>query len=88
MIEHWGPGAAAVQDEGPHPHEATYLRLDCSKARALLGWTPQLPLDEALRWTAEWYQAVRRGESARDCTLAQIHRYEQLRAHQPRHALH
>jgi CDP-glucose 4,6-dehydratase len=88
MIEHWGPGAAAVQDEGPHPHEATYLRLDCSKARALLGWTPQLPLDEALRWTAEWYQAVRRGENARDCTLAQIHRYEQRRAHQPRHALH
>ncbi len=31
---HW------TQDDGPHPHEARYLKLDSSKARAQLGWRP------------------------------------------------
>ncbi len=29
--------------------------LDCSKARALLGWAPEHTLDEGLRETIEWY---------------------------------
>jgi len=81
MIERWGEGADAVLDDGPHPHEATYLRLDCSKARTLLGWRPRLPLDLALDWTVEWYRAVDDGVDARERTLAHIHRYQNRLAH-------
>ncbi len=41
-------------DEGPHPHEATYLKLDTSKAEALLGWKPAWNLEEALVRIMEW----------------------------------
>lgn len=88
MIDRWGHGAAATIDEGPHPHEATYLRLDCSKAHALLGWRPRLPLDDALAWTVEWYRDVEDGGDARALTLEQIQRYTHLRSSSPVHDLH
>lgn len=75
LMSIWGEDARAVLAPGPHPHEASFLRLDCSKARALLGWGPRLPLDDALEWTVEWYQAVRDGASAREMSLRQIDRY-------------
>jgi hypothetical protein len=46
-------------DAGEHPHEAPLLTLDATRARAILGWQPLLPFDEALTWTADWYQAFR-----------------------------
>lgn len=79
MAERWGDGASAILDEGTHPHEATYLRLDCSKARVRLGWTSRLSLDEALAWTVDWYQAVLEGKDARAMTLQQIHQFRALR---------
>jgi CDP-glucose 4,6-dehydratase len=78
MMERWGPVASATFDEGPHPHEATNLRLDCSKANNLLGWYSRLALDEALSWTVEWYRSVNQGADARALTIDQIHRYRQL----------
>lgn len=39
------------------PHEARLLKLDTSKARALLGWAPRLDIDRALALTAAWYRA-------------------------------
>lgn len=74
----WGEGAQAVSAPGPHPHEASFLRLDCAKARSLLGWTPRLPLERALRWTMEWYRSVDDGAAPRTLTLDQIRRYNHL----------
>jgi len=88
MIDQWGDGASAVLDEGPHPHEATYLRLDCSKAHALLGWRPRLALDDALAWTVDWYRGVEDGDAPRALTLDQIHRYNYLLHDSPVHDLH
>lgn len=41
----------------PHPHEASLLQLDSTKARTLLQWLPVWGLDEGLRQTANWYRA-------------------------------
>ena len=62
-------------DPGPHPHEATFLKLDSSRARARLGWTPNWGLAEGLDAIVEWYLALRDGASVRDTTLAQIQRF-------------
>jgi len=62
-------------DPGPHPHEATYLKLDSSRAKARLGWTPHWGLAEGLDAIVEWYLALRDGASVRDTTLAQIRRF-------------
>ena len=54
----WGENARyelATKAEGPH--EATFLKLDSTKARTQLGWTPRWSLDEALDATVEWYRA-------------------------------
>lgn len=77
MTSAWGDGASWVRDTGNHPHEAHYLKLDCSKVRSRLGWKPSLHLGEALDWTTEWYRAFLREEPMRALCDDQIARYEQ-----------
>jgi CDP-glucose 4,6-dehydratase len=88
MARAWGTGASVELDAGPHPHEATYLRLDCSKARTLLDWRPRLTLDEALAWTVDWYQSVDAGTDPRALTIDHIRQYEHLLQTAPAHDLH
>jgi CDP-glucose 4,6-dehydratase len=78
MMELWGDGAHFELDSQPQVHEANYLKLDSSKARNLLAWTPQLNLAQALKWLNDWYQAYQRGDDMRALTLAQIEGYQSL----------
>lgn len=71
----WGPPAGWTGDGGTHPHEASYLKLDSSKARSVLSWKPRLGLDTALDWTVDWYKTHARGGDAKAASLAQIERY-------------
>lgn len=68
----WGGDAQWELIDGPKLHEATYLKLDCSKAHAKLQWQPKWDISEALAKTVEWYQASQRGEEMRVVTLRQI----------------
>lgn len=76
MIEKWGGASTWVRDEQPQPHEASYLKLDCSKARARLGWVPRWNLASALSAIIEWQRAYADGANMRAKTLAQIHDFE------------
>lgn len=79
MRQTWsGDAAAATLDTGPQPHEAGLLRLDCSRARARLGWQPRLRLRDTLSWIADWHKAVGAGTDPRAITLAQIATYAAL----------
>lgn len=62
-------------DGGPHPHEATLLRLDTSRAAAELGWSPLLGFDETIAWTAQWYRAYLGRGDVRGLTQNQIDSY-------------
>ncbi|PKB14539.1 CDP-glucose 4,6-dehydratase [Novosphingobium kunmingense] len=75
MVETWGSGNWHTVD-GPRPHEATLLRLDCSKARRELGWRPAWRLDTALDRIVSWHKAVAGGEDARAVSLAQLADYQ------------
>lgn len=77
ICRRWGEGAGWQLDEAFNPHEAKTLRLDCSRARAELGWRPAVGLAEALDWIVDWYRDLSNGSSALDLTLNQIERYEQ-----------
>jgi CDP-glucose 4,6-dehydratase len=72
------PGAAWESDPGPQPHEAHFLKLDSSKARARLGWEPRWRLATALEKTIEWHTRWRRGKDMRAVSLAQIAEYVTL----------
>lgn len=68
----WGNNASWELDGEEHLHEASYLRLDCSKAATRLGWRSTVDLDQALQLTVDWYHAFQRGDDLRALTLAQI----------------
>lgn len=72
----WDDGATWQLDGGSNPHEANYLKLDCSKAKTKLGWEPHLTLAEALAWVVEFYQGHYDGKSARQIAEAQICLYQ------------
>jgi CDP-glucose 4,6-dehydratase len=78
LVRLWGNGAAWNLDGTPHPREAHFLKLDASRAKALLNWQPVLPLGQALEWIVEWYGAFDTGSDLRRLTLDQIQRYEGL----------
>lgn len=76
LAELWGDDMRWDLDRRAHPHEAGYLKLDSSKARMELGWTPKLALDEGLQWVVEWYRSYRTAVDIRALSLEQIARYQ------------
>jgi CDP-glucose 4,6-dehydratase len=72
MAELWPGELRWAFDDGPHPHEAGYLKLDSSRARSLLGWRPPMALETALASIVEWYRALGEGADMRAITLGQI----------------
>jgi CDP-glucose 4,6-dehydratase len=74
----WGDGASWQLDTKVNPHEATYLKLDCSKAKSRLKWQPKLDLGMTLEWIVEWYQAYMAEQDMQQLTAAQIQRYSAL----------
>jgi len=80
MTGYWGDGAKWVLDvpEASSVHEASYLKLDASRARADLGWAPRLGLETALEWLVQWYRAWQSGAEMHAFTLTQIDTYESL----------
>lgn len=59
-------------------HEATYLKLDCSKANMRLGWKSVLSIDMSIDYIAEWFEAYRQGADLRKISLEQINKYTDL----------
>jgi CDP-glucose 4,6-dehydratase len=76
MCDIWGEGARWTRDQGIHPHEAHYLKLDISKARAQLGWQPRWTLAEALDRIVAWQRTWLSGGDMQELTIGQIAAYE------------
>ena len=72
VVECWGGGAITL-DPGPHPHEAHYLKLDCSKAAMTLDWTARWSPRQAVRRTVDWYQRFHSGDTP-EALLELMHR--------------
>lgn len=68
----WGGKASYEIDKGDHPHEAYYLKLDCSKAKSELGWQPHWDLDKAIESIVTWSHAYQRGRDMVKVCLKQI----------------
>lgn len=57
VLTEWGSGERVGPAPGArHPHEARFLKLDCSKAADLLSWWPAWTATEAIRETTAWYR--------------------------------
>ncbi|MGE5548920.1 MAG: CDP-glucose 4,6-dehydratase [Bacteroidota bacterium] len=79
IVKLWGAGSWVPGGDGSSRHEATFLRLDCNKARTYLGWKPCLTIAQALALTVDWYKRYERMDVYRLC-LEQISHYVECAA--------
>lgn len=68
----WSSAPGVAHDKNDHPHEAGYLKLDCSKAKSRLGWSPVWNLSIALEKIYQWHTKVGSEKDAYSVCLAQI----------------
>lgn len=69
----WGDGAAWKScAELDAVHEANFLKLDCSRIRQAIGWTPLWNIETALRYTVDWTKAWMQGDNIAAITDEQI----------------
>jgi CDP-glucose 4,6-dehydratase len=68
MVKHWGKSAKWVLDKNSNPHEARYLKLDCSKASNKLKWNPKWNLKETIKRIVEWHHVYSsKGDIKKQC---------------------
>ncbi|MDF2472489.1 MAG: CDP-glucose 4,6-dehydratase [Anaerocolumna sp.] len=75
ICEEWGKNAAYEIDKSIQPHEAHYLKLDCSKAKSKLNWQPRWDLQCTLGKIVEWVRAYEEKSNMREVCLKQIEAY-------------
>jgi CDP-glucose 4,6-dehydratase len=75
LAKNWGKGARWEIDMLQQPHEASFLKLDSSKAIARLGWRPVWDLKRALHSIVTWHQARLAGADLQALSLGQIREY-------------
>ncbi len=82
LVGLWGDSAQwRSSAQAGQPHEASWLKLDCSKARQTLGWVPRWDLCTSLGAIVDWQRAWLDGRDMADFSLEQIEKYESTPTH-------
>lgn len=72
FVKKWGEGLKWISQYDSGPHEANFLKLDCSKLKNTFGWTPRWHLEEAMEKIVEWSKIWIAGGNVRVCMDKQI----------------
>ena len=75
FIKHWGDGMRWINHYDGGPHEANFLKLDCSKLKSTFGWHPRWDLDKAIEKVVEWSKCWLNKEDVRLCMNKQIEEF-------------
>ena len=75
FVKHWGDGLKWVNQYDGGPHEANFLKLDCSKLKTTLGWKPRWNLEMAIEKVVEWSKVWLAGEDVRLVMDKQIRKF-------------
>jgi len=75
FIRKWGEGMKWIDRYDGGPHEANFLKLDCSKLKSTFGWHPRWNLETAIEMVVEWSKCWLDGDDVRACMDGQIHRF-------------
>ncbi len=68
----WGEGMTWENQFVGGPHEANFLKLDCSKIKKTFGWKPTWHINEAVSASVEWAKVYRDGQSVNEIMNQQI----------------
>lgn len=72
FVKHWGEGLKWIDKSDGGPHEANFLKLDCSKLKSVFGWKPHWNLETAIEKVVEWSKAWVAGDQVRPVMDKQI----------------
>ena len=78
FCKHWGKGLKWINKYDGGPHEANFLKLDCSKLKSTFGWTPRWNLETAVEKVVEWSKAWNAGENVRAKMDKQIEEFMEV----------
>ncbi len=76
MVDYWGRGAKWELDRNNNPHEAGFLKLDCSKAAMRLNWSPKWNLEHTLESIINWHQNYLAQKNIQEQCLLEIAKYK------------
>jgi len=71
----WGNGQEWENRHTEGPHEAGFLKLDCSKLKEVYGWNPRWNIAQAVEKTVEWTKELFTNGDACDVMDKQIAEY-------------
>lgn len=77
MVTAWGEGANWELDKNDNPHEANFLKLDCSKAATKLKWQPTWHLDYTLKLIVDWHKQWQAKADMRTHCINEIIKYSE-----------
>lgn len=80
FCELWGEGIKWVNQYDGGPHEANFLKLDCSKMKRVFGWKPNYHVKNAVEKTVDWSKAYIAGKDMKTITAAQIKEFFNLQS--------
>lgn len=72
FVSKWGDNLKWVNKYDGGPHEANFLKLDCSKLKSTFGWKPRWNIETAIDKVVEWSKCWLREEDVRLCMDRQI----------------
>lgn len=72
FIKNWGTCAKRVDRSDDGPHEAGFLKLDCTKIKETFNWKPKWNIEIAVQKTVEWTKTWNSGGDVRECMNKQI----------------
>ncbi len=75
FVNKWGEDLKRIDRYDGGPHEANFLKLDCSKLKSVFGWKPHWNLGMAVDKTVEWSKCWLSGGDVRACMDRQIEEF-------------
>ncbi|MBQ7437825.1 MAG: CDP-glucose 4,6-dehydratase [Oscillospiraceae bacterium] len=75
FVKHWGEELKWIDTYDGGPHEANFLKLDCSKLKTTFGWQPRWDLETAIAKVVEWTKCWSDGGDVRACMNKQIEEF-------------
>ena len=72
FVRYWGENMKWVDQHDGGPHEASFLKLDCSKLKTTFGWSPRWNLETAIEKVVAWTKVWSAGGDVRGCMDKQI----------------
>ena len=75
FCDKWGEGLEWENHYDGGPHEAAYLKLDCSKLKGTFDWKPRWGIENAVEQTVAWTKCWLAGDQLENCMSEQLHSY-------------